>query len=137
MREILFRGKRKDNGEWVEGGYFFEPYVDKAHIIRWNSTGMGFNEFIEVGIKTVGQYIGLRDKFGRRIFEGDIVKFYWPDDEYINFEIAFISGEFLAVTNSKRNDVWDVRVSGLEKELEVIGNIHDCPELLKEGERDA
>ena len=52
-RQILFKAKRKDNGEWVEGGYFSEPYTDKKYIIRWNSFGIGFNEFIEVNPDTL------------------------------------------------------------------------------------
>lgn len=52
-RAILFKAKRKDNGEWVEGGYFCEPYTDKEFIIRWNSFGFGCNEFIEIAPDTL------------------------------------------------------------------------------------
>ena len=73
MEEILFKAKRKDNGEWVEGGYFSEPYTDKKYIIRWNSFGLGFNEFIEVAHDTICQYTGLTDKNGEKIWENDIL----------------------------------------------------------------
>ena len=72
-REILFKAKRKDNGEWVEGGYFSEPYTDKKYIIRWNSFGLGFNEFIEVAPDTLCQYTGLTDKNDKKIWENDIL----------------------------------------------------------------
>lgn len=69
MREILFRGKRVDNSEWVEGGYYLDPYPNKTNIVRWNSFGLGFDEIIEVDPDTVGQYMGM-DVNGKRIFEG-------------------------------------------------------------------
>ena len=70
----LYRAKRKNNGEWVEGAYYIEPYTDKCFIIQWNSTGLGFNEFIEVDGATVCQCTGLNDKNGKLIWENDIVE---------------------------------------------------------------
>ena len=86
MNRYLFKAKRKypakvqivEENNWVKGAYYIEPYTDKSFIVQWNSTSLGFNEFIEVEPDTVCQCTGLQDKNGNLIWENDIV--YYTDD---------------------------------------------------------
>ena len=132
MREILFRGKRIGNGEWVFGD--FCNYNDTAHIKNKHDL------FYGVIPETVGQYTGLTDKNGTKIFEGDIlaIKFYHKYVERISWEgrpdaIAKVFWDLNAFRLRAKNDV-DIRYADFcdicYEETEVIGNIHDNPELL-------
>jgi uncharacterized phage protein (TIGR01671 family) len=123
MREILFRGKRTDNGEWVYGSCL--PHDGCAYImppVRY--TGITIIEmFIRVIPETVGQYTGLRDSNGTKIFEGDIV--YTHTGEYC-------CGYWEHSTTVTAQDMMALPIDLFEAEfIEVIGNIHDNPELLK------
>lgn len=123
MREILFRGKRVDNGEWVEGDVHKNIDFSKAHI---HPNGERVRSF-DVLPETVGQYTGLTDKSGVRIFEGDILR---DDDNEENGVIEFVDGEFCVVFgNIETHGIADIACC-----CYVIGNIHDSPELLKGGE---
>lgn len=75
----LFRAKRIKDGQWVEGAFYIEPYTDRCYIIQWNSTGLGFNEFIEVDRETICQCTGLKDKNGKLIWENDIMEAHLDD----------------------------------------------------------
>lgn len=137
MREILFRGKRIDNGEWVCGYYVYDEsgqLTEKAapFIYRLNVHPCGCSLIpYEVIPETVGQYTGLTDKNGKRIFEGDIVTAYNAVGECTHTATAVKWNDFFAEWSiGKCNSMYsDGRICSYE----VIGNIHDNPELLKGG----
>lgn len=148
MRDLLFRGKRKDNGEWVESGSIIRgiPDADPSQYSYYIGSAMSGTWYVnpqgnivsvktndeciayEVDPDTVGQYTGLTDKNGKRIFEGDIVQATDIHDTYLVGMVVW------------RCDAW--RVCGANwadtlhmanhlHKLTVIGNIHDNnPELL-------
>lgn len=126
-REILFKAKRIDNGEWVEGGYFSEPYTDKKFIICWNSMGLGFNEFIEVDPDTICQYTGLTDKNGKKIWENDIVRNKKGD---IGVAQWFEEHAAFMIWNKTKNCVCYLAENDFSK-IEVNGNVFDNLELLE------
>lgn len=152
MREILFRGKRIDNGEWVEGD-LIQLHDGRKYIVN-NRFGACIDDkgnFInteepfvcQVDPATVGQYTGLTDKNGRRIFEGDILK---EDYRYRGKHVLHLVGFGESSFGTKRfvsGKLSDIFIPFddcenpmcAERETEVIGNVHDNPELLKEGQR--
>ena len=129
MREILFRGKRCDNGEWVQGSLFAEG--SRVEIVRSTCNNVGI-EVAEVIPETVGQFTGLTDKNGKKIFEGDIVRCISRTD-MANMVVIFEDGEFRMVLCEKYKDYipgcgfYAIRCF----DKDVIGNIHDNPELLE------
>ena len=138
MREILFRGKRIDNGEWVFGSLHSEyGETDKSgkKNIDYRILGMR-GECDYVIPETVGQLTGLT-KNGTKIFEGDIVKHYCGgiNDRLVDTGVVFWDSSrcmFLRTSDdgSSNHQIWS------NCRYEVIGNIHDNPELLEEGSND-
>lgn len=131
MREILFRGKRKDSCGWIKGYYIFRKiWESDVHIIR--TVDNGFDSYIEFEVipETVGQYTGLPDKNGKKIFEGDIVKA--PDGEIFKIEWHSVALSWI-LRNKKSSCLAYLRYLDM---FEIIGNIHDNPELLKEAEQE-
>ena len=135
MRKILFRGKRVDNGEWVEGYYAAEPYTKNTYnygYILENEKDLFAKKAWLVDSRTVGQYTGLTDKNGTRVFEGDILKEYGSAPEYSLMVIkntgfgCFIEFYFHGEIHSTEQ----VGHTGWLSYDEVIGNIHDNPKLL-------
>ena len=131
VREILFRGKREDNGNWIVGS--FHKSINDCYIIPLPVV----TSKSKVIPETVGQYTGLTDKNGKRIFEGDIVRYtvLRLDGEYVPVVnvVEFAEGGF-AVNNYFINYwLWNSIDGNTQlSDIEVIGNIHDNPELLKE-----
>ena len=138
MREILFRGKRRDNGEWVEGGYIpLDVESGYAYIVKPYHYASSLSpldiiklQSILVLPETVGQYTGITDNTGKKIFEGDIVKEYNIFGVEVGIGAVHWSDLFLAWHITKNKSMY----SGNIASYEVIGNIHDNPELLEGGE---
>lgn len=130
MREILFRGKH--NGEWVYGSFASAPR--KALIYEISESIPTRMEGKYVDIKTVGQYTGLTDKNGKRIFEGDIVVCSQEiNGNFIDkhIEIGYVEMKHGAFGLHRKQGYYRPFKDWLEDyEYEVIGNIHDNPELL-------
>ena len=129
MREILFRGKRADGGGWVEGNLFIPDREDTPTEICIGTNIVRIT--YEVIPETVGQYTGLTDKNGKKIFEGDIVrnKCYMGKVEY-NDDFA----KFYVVYSEFSGNWFDFEGEHgypVSLDCEVISNIHDNPELLK------
>ena len=125
MREILFRGKRRLDRSW--------NYGDLVHCTdRLVAVSDEQGNFVNVFPETVGQYTGLTDKNGKKIFEGDIVRCISMTD-MANMIVIFEDGEFRMVLCEKYKDY----ISGCGFyaircfDKEIIGNIHDNPELLE------
>ena len=132
MREILFRGKRTDNGEWVYGYYTNARYYlneKEMHIIFEPDVEVfphcEFAGYEEVIPETVGQYTGLTDRNGKKIFEGDIVKMRAYGVGYHCTSVYFRDGKF-AVDGTQYHFK-----NICSNSVEVIGNIYDNPELLE------
>ena len=125
MREVLFRGKRTDNGEWVKG-YLYITHIG-AHEIGSYDAEINIERFtFDVIPETVGQYTGLTDKNGKRIFEGDIVSLVKHDG--LIYKVVYVPCRYELV-NSKGVNCFVLDIYKSEN-IEVIGNIHDNPELL-------
>lgn len=142
-REIKFRGKSKTDGEWFYGNLYDKDTAGRTHI---GTTKKGC---LNIDPDTVGQYTGLKDKNGREIYEGDILRvrvfvhdYEFSDEFWRVGVIKFVSGKFALVncTNYATSDLAIKHEYSPCKSLqctypkyrsEIIGNIHDNPELLK------
>jgi uncharacterized phage protein (TIGR01671 family) len=128
MREIKFRGKQIDNGELVFGSHrLFKNGTGNRHfIIDYDEQINGGIEY-EVDPDTVGQYTGLKDKNGREIYEGDIVTGLFDHTDIIGHIIYGSDATFFIY----RKGLYGIGLNNAEDWLEVIGNIHENPELLE------
>ena len=124
MREILFRGKSKTTGEWFYGNLFVEDAKGRTHV------GITTKACFNIDHETVGQFTGMTDKNGTKIFEGDIVRHIdtmCHVVEVVNSEVYFDT-EMLEFGFRYSNELFHCQFNN---EFEVIGNIYDNKELLK------
>ena len=126
MREIKFRGKRTDTGEWV--------YGDLQHVQRINTkeeaeqSGRRTEPAVrianyDVDEKTIGQFTGLYDMNGRAVYEGDLLQ---RDENVV--EVCWYDGTFCDAMSEMKDPLWFLYV----EDRTVVGNVHDNPELLTE-----
>ena len=136
MRDILFRGKAVESGEWHFGMFCAENYHAESPCIMPHYKDQTVDPFDwKVDPETVGQFTGLCDKNGTKIFEGDIIESHYDDfypDNATFEEVVFRGGAWRLAWNGhsdsdplRKDDICDYGI--------VVGNIHDNPELLKGG----
>ena len=132
MREILFKAKRLDNGEWVEGYYQkrFDLDGSEQHLIFWSKSYTVW-EYAEIDPDTICQYTGLVDKNGQKIWENDICEMVY--DGVVNTYVIVWDKDELDFkgTNGKENYGRNYEYLGCCEEIIVIGNIFDNPDLLE------
>lgn len=162
-REILFRGKRVDNGEWVYGRglqqckdelgneivFIFTDVVKSEKYIK--KGGRYTLYYAPVKAETLGQYTGLKDKNGKEIYEGDILRFKVPDGTIRHFVVEWASedrilrplSDFVPDGNPIRISGWCFNWNGYHlyptvidgvpdnEVMEIVGNVYDTPELMK------
>lgn len=137
MREILFRAK-DEYGRWVFGSYVHSethfPNDDKDFIIPRKVIGNSDFSQIPIEMETLGQFTGLTDKNGKKIFEGDIIQDGYNENNWV---VRFFDAMFWGVdargmySDEELAELADLIPDGFQG-VEVIGNIHDNPELLEE-----
>lgn len=130
-REILFRGKRTDNCEWVYGNYCYAELIDKSGyedlIIEQPADG----ETRRVIPETVGQYTGLTDKNGKKIFEGDIIKDHsFTIDDFSKVVYDTENAQFSLADCDEICDTME-EWERYREDYEIVGNVYDNPELVE------
>ena len=148
MREILFRGKRMDNGEWVEAASILRTVdgaVRELYIAAKAGMDMALDAdgnihtmtagphvlYYRVDPDTLGQFTGLTDKNGKKVFEGDVCRFY-GDEGYADYAIFWDGSDSGWSVRQNDSETLDVLDSYFAEHCTVIGNIHDNPELLNQ-----
>lgn len=136
MREIKFRGRRKNSDEWVYGAFLAIPRLC-SYIYDVQPDGQATRYLVDED--TVGQFTGLSDSNGKEIYEGDILRFAppwrWEEDERRNGVVVYKCYGFRIEYSDTSEALFNLAAN--DAPFTVIGNIHDSPELLEEDhERD-
>lgn len=143
-REIVFRGKGVHNREWLEGNLLIDALNGIHKIVVLHNHVFGITEMYTVSPSTVGQYTGLTDKQGVKIFEGDIVEYQFDNDDetypskrtekrigrifYSEWRASFSVTAGRNGSDRLNNNLFSYVRNG--NRVKVIGNIHDNPELI-------
>jgi uncharacterized phage protein (TIGR01671 family) len=124
MREIKFRGKTVDNGEWVCGYYIQLDFYNSVDYVEESQIVLDNGHVYVVDLETVGQYTGLKDASGFEIYEGDILQ----GDGV--FEVIFHDSAWWLFSVLDKTEQWSFAECNIPK-CQIIGNIHETPELLE------
>lgn len=139
MREILYRGKRIDNGKWIIGYYIVVDGI--SYIFPEKYFGI-----VEVDPSTVGQYTGLPDRKGKRIFDGDIIQrkgYIYPNGKQEPCGERIVRGVVIWMDDGRNAGCWCIDSNDehgnqttycFDNSYIVVGNVHDNPELLEKKE---
>lgn len=146
MRDIRFRGRRVDSGEWIYGSLIDRDIIVSGPVDA-DGEYIGLGEWCSVEPETVGQYTGLKDRNGKEIYEGDVISFddmgeegyeYKEGYDFVNRAVVtfedgrFTLDNFMETNSGVFEEMHDHReLQGVIEHSEVIGNIHEHPHLLK------
>ena len=144
MREILFRGKRLHDNKWIYGNFVSDcegnPHIIEPRFFCEDGHHLQYEDNTDTPVfiipETVGQYTGLADKNGVRIFEGDICRFKRFNDIHVgeivfNVTTASFVMRYQSIVGAYGEKATQKMLLSVCDDIEVIGNIHDNPELLE------